>query len=79
MKKKLHDEGRDYNHGEHGLLQDWEKAMELWTKAAKLGSSAALYQLGDEYQDGGDLKEDEFHCGPLAGHEDAISNLGNTE
>ena len=38
--------GNNYYHGDLGLQQDLEKAMELWTQAAELGCSKAYYQLG---------------------------------
>jgi TPR repeat protein len=71
----------DYYQGDLGLLQDQEKAMELWTQAADLGSSKAHYQLGCIYRAGGDLKKAKFHyeAAAMAGHEDARSNLGTME
>jgi TPR repeat protein len=55
--------------------------MELWTRAAKLGSSKAHYQLGCTYGEGGELKKSKFHyeAAAMAGHEDARCNLGNLE
>jgi TPR repeat protein len=43
-----------YNTGAGGLLQDREKAMELWTQATELGSIHAHYQLGKVYNERGD-------------------------
>jgi TPR repeat protein len=40
--------GSYYYFGERGLLQHQEKAKELWTQAAELGSSQAHFQLGTQ-------------------------------
>ena len=73
--------GTYYYHGDHGLLQDQEKAKELLTRAAELGSSQAHYNLGIIYDDGGDLKKAKFHyeAAAMAGHEVARNNLGCME
>ena len=42
-----------YIEGNEGLNQDQEKAKELWTRAADLGSSQAHYELGVYYHEGG--------------------------
>jgi TPR repeat protein len=70
-----------YYHGKLGLLQDQERAMELWTQAAELGSSKAHYELGVCYLEGGDLKKAKFHyeAAAMAGNEDARCNLGTME
>jgi TPR repeat protein len=67
-----------YYHGQLGLLQDEEKAMELWKQAAKLGFSDAYHHMGVYYDDGGDLKKAKFHyeAGAIAGHEGSRFNLG---
>ena len=52
--------GGYYNNGKYGLLQDQEKAMELWKQAAKLGSSMAHYELGFFEEEGGYLKKAKF-------------------
>ena len=49
------------NNGKYGFLEDREKAIELWTQAAALGSSHAHYSLGFYYEGGGDLKKAKFH------------------
>jgi hypothetical protein len=73
--------GSYYSHGQVGLHQDEEKAKELWTQAARLGSSKAHYCLGSIYDRGGDLKKTKFHweAAAMAGHEDARCCLGNLE
>jgi TPR repeat protein len=70
-----------YYHGKLGLLQDREKAKELWTQAARLGSSQAHYTLGNDYYEVGDLKKARFHLGAaaMAGHETARDDLGYIE
>jgi TPR repeat protein len=77
----IHELGCYYYNGEIGLLQDRAKAMELWTQAAKLGSSEAHYNLGNVYFEGGDLKKSKFHweAAAMAGHEVARNNLGTLE
>jgi TPR repeat protein len=73
--------GNYYHHGEHGLLPDREKALELWTQAAKIGSSQAHFHLGNEYRQRGDSKKAKFHyeAAAMAGHEATRSNLGSME
>jgi TPR repeat protein len=73
--------GGYYNNGKYGLLQDQEKAMELWKQAAKLGSSHAHYSLGFFEEERGDLKKAKFHleAAAIAGHEIARYHLGLME
>jgi TPR repeat protein len=47
--------GSYYAHGQLGLLQDRNKAMELWKQAAKLGSSKVDFALGAYYHGSGDF------------------------
>ena len=70
-----------YHHGQLGLHQNAEKAKELWTQAAKLGSCQAHYHLGISYYAGGDTKKEKFHyeAGAMAGDEMARYNLGSIE
>jgi len=70
-----------YYQGEHGLLQDRERAMELWKQAAALGSSHAHFHLGVYYHAEGDSKKSKFHyeAAAMAGNEDARNNLGTME
>jgi TPR repeat protein len=55
--------------------------MELWTRAAKLGSSKAHFFLGQKYREEGDLKKAKFHykAAAMAGHELARCNIGSLE
>jgi TPR repeat protein len=43
------------------LLQDRAKAIELYTRAADLGSSQAHFLLGTIYDEDGDLKKAKIH------------------
>jgi TPR repeat protein len=68
-------------HGKLGLLRDQERAMELWTRAAELGSSQAHFQLGTQYDAEGNSKKKKFHneAAAMAGNESARYNLGLME
>ena len=68
--------GSFYCHGQFGLHPDEEKAVELWTQAAKLVSSQAHHGLGI-YHEGGDMKKAKFHreAAAMAGHDVAQFNL----
>jgi TPR repeat protein len=70
-----------YNNGLNGFHQDQEKAIELYARAAKLGSSKAQYNLGNEYRQGGNMKKAKIHyeAAAMAGHECARYNLGLME
>ena len=50
--------GEDYQYGRHGLEKDMQKAVELWTEAAELGSIRALYNLGYYYGAEYEIQED---------------------
>jgi TPR repeat protein len=73
--------GNNYYYGQLGLLRDQAKALELYARAAKLGSSKAHYLLGVEYHQRGDSKKEKFHyeAAAMAGHEAARYYLGCTE
>ena len=73
--------GSHYIHGGYGLLQDQEKALALWKKAAELGSSLAHFSLGVAYCQRGDSKKAKFHyeVAAMAGDEVASFNLGCME
>jgi tetratricopeptide (TPR) repeat protein len=70
-----------YHHGRGGVLKDYARAMELYTRAAELGSSQAHYNLGIEYRQRGDSNKAKFHyeTAAMAGHELARCNLGNMD
>ena len=74
--------GSYYYQGDLGLLQDREKAKELWTQAVRLGHSQAHFYLGRKYrEEEGDLKKAKLHyeAAAMAGHEVARNNLGTME
>jgi TPR repeat protein len=80
--------GNSYYNGLLGLPQDQTKAMELYARAADLGSSEAHYRLGhlncnldDPNNNGGDFKKAKFHyeAAAMAGHEVARNELGVIE
>ena len=72
-----------------GLKRDRNKAFELWSKAAKLGSVEAHDQIAKAYKNGFvpghdgnlDMKKAQYHCEMAAkgGHEIARHNLGLME
>jgi TPR repeat protein len=80
-----------YHHGVAGFQQDQTRAIELYVRAANLGSSHAHFELGMHYYnvddlsaaevEGGDLKKAKFHfeAAAIAGHEVARCKLGIME
>jgi TPR repeat protein len=70
-----------YYKGIGGFQQDHAKAMELYSRSANLGYSAAHNQLGGIYYEEGNLKKAKFHgeAAAMAGHEVARFNLGYIE
>ena len=73
--------GSFHYYGYLGMLQDREIVEELWTKAARLGSSRAHFGLGGIYEKRGDMKRAKFHyeSAAMAGHEVARFSLGHME
>ena len=70
-----------YNNGSYGLSRDSEKAIELWNKAAELGSVSAHYSMGIMYNIGDGVEKDvckSIHhwIAAIGGHERARHNLG---
>jgi TPR repeat protein len=65
--------GSYYTYGQLGLLRDRERAIELYARAAELGSSQAHFQLGFIYDAEGNSKKEKFHyeAAAMAGHEGA--------
>ena len=74
-----------YADGSFGLRQDWNKAFELWTRAAELGSSEAHYRIGASYFDGEGVEKDmkksihHLELAAMIGHESARFDLGYME
>ena len=73
--------GNFYCRGINGVQQDQTKGVELYTKAAELGSSKAHNALGNIYYEGGNMKKANFHyaAAAMAGHENSRYNLGCME
>jgi TPR repeat protein len=70
-----------YELGNGGLRQDSARAMELYARAAELGSSKAHFHLGNMYHEGGNLNKAKFHleAAAVAGDDAARYNLGCNE
>ncbi|EJK65155.1 hypothetical protein THAOC_14027 [Thalassiosira oceanica] len=74
--------GQQYFFGDLGLQKDMRKAVELWTKAADLGSIEALFQLGCIQED---IQEDKaraaefYEKAAMQGCVEARHNLGGCE
>jgi TPR repeat protein len=70
-----------YFGGVNSCPLDRTKAMELYARAADLGSSRAHFSLGITYYERADLKKAKFHyeAAAMAGHEAARHNLGCIE
>ena len=75
--------GTKYLFGDLGLQQDTQKAVQLWTKAAELGSIGALYELGIAYDGGHGVQENrakaaaEFYTkAAMQGHVESRFALG---
>ena len=74
--------GMNYYHGDLGLEKDVPRAIELWTKAAELGSSDSHYQLGYVYYDGIGVEENKpkgvhyWQQAAMKGEVESRHNLG---
>ena len=81
----LHHLGQTYFYGKLGLKRDMQKAVELYTEAAELGSVEALHCLGAAYQRGAGVEQDEakadefYKKAAMQGHVESRHNLGNYE
>ncbi|EJK77681.1 hypothetical protein THAOC_00471 [Thalassiosira oceanica] len=77
--------GEQYFHGVLGLQKDMQKAVDLYTEAAELGSIQALFNLGFAYERGNGVKQDmakaaEFYGrAAMQGHVGCRHNLGVIE
>jgi TPR repeat protein len=60
-----------YHYGNGAFQQDHAKAIELYTRAAELGSSISHQNLGNLYHDGGNMKKAKFYyeAAAMAGQE----------
>ena len=74
-----------YSDGLHGLPQDYNKALELWHRAAKLGKAKSYYSIGMAYDLGYGVERDEkkavhyWELAAIGGHVVARHNLGVSE
>ncbi|EJK70700.1 hypothetical protein THAOC_07919 [Thalassiosira oceanica] len=77
--------GDQYYYGGLGLQKDMQKAAELYTEAAGLGSINGLFNFGLMYDVGEGVQKDKakaaelFEKAAMAGHVPARANLGHTE
>ena len=74
-----------YERGDYGLTPNLNKAIELWNKAAELGSSGAYYNLATAYHAGQGVEKDiekavhHYKLAAIGGHEQARHVLGAIE
>ena len=77
--------GGYYWDGDYGLPQDFDKALELYHRAAKLGHAEANYNIGCAYIYGYGVEKDKekakhyFELGAIGGDADARHSLGMEE
>ena len=77
--------GVGYYNGEYGLTQNFTKALELWQRAAELGSAISNYSLANSYFRGDGVARDEkkavfyYEQAAIQGHTHARHNLGVVE
>ena len=74
-----------YDQGMYGLIQDQDKAMELYHEAGDLGYAAAYHNIGNAYDSGVGVERDEvkanhyYELAAMGGFATARHNLGNAE
>ena len=72
-------------HGNLGLQKDVQRAIELWTEAAELGSLNAMFSLGVAYSQGVGVGQDKakgihlYEKAAMQGHAESRHNLGCCE
>jgi len=77
--------GRCYHEGTNGFRQDYNKAFELWHRAAELGLTRAYCSVGYSYEHGEGVERNKkkanyyFELGAMEGDVNARYNLGNIE
>ena len=72
--------GSIYASGVHGLDQDLSRAVDLWTRAAHLGSAKAQHNLGVFHEDNDPAKARSFYeCAAMGGFCDARYILARIE
>ena len=81
----IYEMGCCYYHGIYGLPQNIYKALELWHRAAELGSASSYYSIGDAYHSGIGVERNEkkathyFELAAIGGHMGSRNNLGCLE
>ena len=74
-----------YYNGERGFPQDWDKALELWHRAAELGCASANNNIGCAYDYGNGVERDiekgkhYYELAAIGGNVSARYNLGILE
>ena len=74
-----------YREGLRGVKQDYNKALELWHRAAELGNAEAYCNIGAAYELGQGVQVDYkkaihyYELAAMAGDVEARHNLGNGE
>ncbi|EJK64030.1 hypothetical protein THAOC_15280 [Thalassiosira oceanica] len=77
--------GMKYYQGDLGLQKDMQKAVELCTEAAELGSIEALFSLANAYNEGDDVQQDTakaiklYTRAAMQGHAESRYQLGYFE
>ena len=81
----IHQLGLFYYHGGLGLQKDMQRAVELYTEAAQLGSIEALFSIGSAYDLGKGAQQDKakaaefYRKAAMQGSVSARHNLGGYE
>ncbi|EJK56806.1 hypothetical protein THAOC_23231 [Thalassiosira oceanica] len=74
--------GEQYFYGGLGIQKDMQRAIELWTEAAELGCTKAIFSLGNAFASGDGVEQDmakavEFYTNAaMQGHVESRNNLG---
>ena len=77
--------GNKYRFGQHGLVKDVTKAVELYERAAELGVKGAHYNVGCLYGEGTQVEKDtakafrHYEAAAMCGHVFARFNIGCME
>ena len=83
--RAIYNLGGQYYNGGHSLRQNRAKAVELWHRAAELGSAEAYYHIATAYKTGELAERDEnkakryYELAAMRGHSMARYNLGVDE
>ena len=81
----MFDLGQQYRFGKYGLKKDVTRAVELYERAAELGSKVAHFALGSLYEEGVDVEKDtikatrHYEAAAMSGDVYARFNLGCKE